>query len=184
MLHLEIEQDQDVRSPRNPDEMTNFAVMFCAHRRYDLGDRQTQDVSEIEEFEASCDWHLPLYLYDHSGITISTEPFSCPWDSGRVGSIGITKAQLEATGLPVHRENALMVMRQEVEVYDQYLTGDVWQYTITDDDGEIKDSLCGIYGHDYAEEEGRQMLAELEAETAIADPQGLTPFAGRDGSNA
>ena len=25
---------------------------------------------------------LPLYLYDHSGITMNTTGFSCPWDSG------------------------------------------------------------------------------------------------------
>jgi hypothetical protein len=30
---------------------------------------------------------LPLYLYDHGGITISCSPFSCPWDSGQVGWI-------------------------------------------------------------------------------------------------
>jgi len=30
---------------------------------------------------------LPLYLYDHGGITMSTGAFSCPWDSGQVGWI-------------------------------------------------------------------------------------------------
>ena len=30
---------------------------------------------------------LPLYLYDHSGITMNTGGFSCPWDSGQVGWI-------------------------------------------------------------------------------------------------
>jgi len=30
---------------------------------------------------------LPLYLYDHSGITMNTTGFSCPWDSGQVGWI-------------------------------------------------------------------------------------------------
>jgi len=43
-----------------------------------------------EEREAVLDRHyarLPLYLYDHSGITISTGPFSCPFDSGQVGFI-------------------------------------------------------------------------------------------------
>lgn len=34
---------------------------------------------------------LPLYLYDHGGITISTRPFSCPWDSGQVGYIYASK---------------------------------------------------------------------------------------------
>ena len=30
---------------------------------------------------------LPLYLYDHSGITMNTCGFSCPWDSGQVLSL-------------------------------------------------------------------------------------------------
>ena len=37
---------------------------------------------------------LPLYLYDHSGITMSTKPFSCRWDSGHVGWIYCTKERL------------------------------------------------------------------------------------------
>ncbi|SHF15500.1 hypothetical protein SAMN02745133_01946 [Desulforamulus putei DSM 12395] len=34
---------------------------------------------------------LPLYLYDHSGITMNTTGFSCPWDSGQVGWIYCSK---------------------------------------------------------------------------------------------
>ena len=33
---------------------------------------------------------LPLYLFDHSGITMNTSGFSCPWDSGQVGWIFCT----------------------------------------------------------------------------------------------
>ena len=42
---------------------------------------------------------LPLYLYDHSGITMNTSGFSCPWDSGQVGWIYCTKKRFrEETG--------------------------------------------------------------------------------------
>lgn len=34
---------------------------------------------------------LPLYLYDHGSITMSTGAFSCPWDSGQVGWIYASK---------------------------------------------------------------------------------------------
>lgn len=30
---------------------------------------------------------LPVYMYDHSGLTINTTGFSCPWDSGLLGWI-------------------------------------------------------------------------------------------------
>ena len=33
---------------------------------------------------------LPLSLFDHSGITMNTTGFSCPWDSGQVGWIYIS----------------------------------------------------------------------------------------------
>lgn len=34
---------------------------------------------------------LPLYLYDHSGITMNTSGFHCNWDSGQVGWIYASK---------------------------------------------------------------------------------------------
>lgn len=91
---------------------------------------------------------LPLYLYDHSGITISTGPFSCPWDSGQVGFIYVTKDVMEKTygSKPkTWREDARRVMRQEVATYDAYLTGDVVGYVTTDEDGEHVDSCWGFY---------------------------------------
>lgn len=42
---------------------------------------------------------LPLFLYDHSGITMSTSVFSCPWDSGQVGWIYASKQKfIDETG--------------------------------------------------------------------------------------
>ena len=32
---------------------------------------------------------LLLYMYEHGGITISSSPYGCPWDSGTVGFIYI-----------------------------------------------------------------------------------------------
>ena len=37
---------------------------------------------------------MNLYLYDHSGITISTTPFACHWDSGKVGYIYVLKSRV------------------------------------------------------------------------------------------
>ncbi len=48
---------------------------------------------ELQDILDSLDKYiiLPLFLYDHSGITMSTGPFSCPWDSGQVGWIYASK---------------------------------------------------------------------------------------------
>ena len=78
--------------------------MCCFHKRYSLGDKhsidnsQFEDWDEVEEYlikEEKAIVILPLYLYDHSGITISTAPFSCNWDSGQIGFIYTTEKRIK-----------------------------------------------------------------------------------------
>jgi hypothetical protein len=91
---------------------------------------------------------LPLYLYDHSGITISTGRFSCPWDSGQVGFIYCTmeKARTEWNGTDEEiRKQAEDYLKLEVETYDNFLTGTVAGFIAEDPDGEEIDSCWGFY---------------------------------------
>ena len=91
---------------------------------------------------------LDLYLYDHSGITISTGKFSCPWDSGRVGFVYCTleKAHSEWPGTDEEvTKRAIACMESEVQSYDDYLTGDIWRYHVTDPECEDTDGGCGGY---------------------------------------
>lgn len=101
---------------------------------------------------------LPLYLYDHSGITISTSSFSCQWDSGQVGFIYITKEKIEQEfGWKIltkaRREKIEKYLRGEVECYDKYLTGEAYGYQVLDSEGEIEDSCWGFFDRDEAEKE-------------------------------
>lgn len=99
-------------NPMNPREWDNLGTMVCWHRRYDLGDERARN---IELYNSWDEWleneilipnggeenviYLPLYLYDHDGITMNTTGFSCPWDSGQVGWIYATKDRFrEETG--------------------------------------------------------------------------------------
>lgn len=92
----------------------------------------------------------PLYLYDHSGITISTGRFFCPWDSGQVGYIYMTKDTMEKEGW--NKEQATKYLESEVTVYDNYLTGEVYGFRIEDADGEEIESCWGYYGDDGKED--------------------------------
>ena len=104
-----------------------------------------------------------LYLYDHSGITMNTTGFSCSWDSGKVGFIYVTKDKVrQEFGVKritkKVREKAYKILDGEVEVYDQYLTGDVWGFVVEDPDGYVKEDSCwGFYGFDGCLEEARHM---------------------------
>jgi len=100
---------------------------------------------------------LPLYLYDHSGITISTTPFSCKWDSGKVGFIYISNKEIDYIGTSIkenetwseYKERLEKFLHSEVELYDQYIRGEVYGFQLLDEDGELEDSCWGFYGHDW-----------------------------------
>lgn len=90
---------------------------------------------------------LPLFLYDHSGITMNTSGFSCPWDSGQVGIIYVSNEEIvkEFGKGKKAREKAANLLRSEVEAYDRFLTGQVFGFVVEDEDGEYIDSCCGFY---------------------------------------
>ena len=126
---------------------------------------------------------LPLYLYDHSGLTMNTSGFSCQWDSGQVGYIYVSmdnaRKEFSGTGDPTARrkkprgiqrywdeevrEWAEKYLKGEVKEYDQYLRGDVWGFVIEDEDGEEVGSCWGFYGREYCIEQAKEAAeAKLE----------------------
>lgn len=164
---LNIFQDCDPESPRSWD---NNGIMVCFHSRYILGDEHNhktpQDFREwMDEQGNDIIACLPLYLYDHSGLTISTGPFTCPWDSGQVGWIIATRESLESGGHNVDELDVEQVkkwLQGEVDTYDQYLRGDIHGFTLNAppvqcsdcghvEKGEELDSCWGFYGDDPVE---------------------------------
>lgn len=150
MKRLIIKRDCDPQNPRA--EWDNLATMVCAHRRYDLGDVQADRVS-LDLVPSGAEY-LRLYLLDHGGITISTEPFKSHWDSGHIGYIYVRKEDIK-NELEGSRERALEVMRGEVSVYDEYLQGNVWGYVIKEvceccgqTTDNVIDSCYGFFGDD------------------------------------
>jgi len=142
-------QDDSTESPRDWD---NLGTMVCFHKRYDLGDKtdyRSEDYDSWEELKNGIEENegeiviLPLYLYDHSGITISTSSFSCQWDSGQIGFIFVSKHKIEKEGIDVTKVEEYL--KSEVETYDQYLRGDVYGYKV------FKVSTCNL-GHEHEEE--------------------------------
>jgi hypothetical protein len=68
-------------------------------------------------------------------ITINTGGYSCPWDSGQVGFIYVSREKVrEEYGWKVitkkREEKIVEILRDEVKTYDQYLTGDVYGYIV------------------------------------------------------
>ncbi len=160
---IKIYQDNDPKNPRK--EWDNFGQMICFHKRYSLGDPHKWDINSFHEFldeNKNNIVYLNLYLYDHSDITMSTSPFSCQWDSGQVGVIYVTYEDIRkeykvARITEAIKEKVFNLLRNEVIVYDKYLTGQVYGYVIEDENGETIDSCWEFY------EDPDNIIVECEA---------------------
>ena len=94
---VKIVVDENCESPR---EWDNLGTFYTWDRRYCSPDKNPYvDVdSFMEEHEEAIKegdiFILPVYKYEHSGVAYQTTPFSCPWDSGQVGYIFVTKEKI------------------------------------------------------------------------------------------
>ena len=189
-LVIEIYADENPQSPRKDD---NVGTIVAWHRRYNLGDGghrseynnpQSTKAEYLADLEAQGAVVLPLYLYDHSGITISTGSFQdADWDSSMVGFIFTLPDKVEAeyplASYPSEaqrREAVIKILTAEIEVFDQYLRGDAYGYQILkpvkcETCGHIEeeklDSCWGYYGIERCKEEA-EAAANHEAAQAAA----------------
>ena len=156
---IEIYIDND---PENPREWDNLGTMVCFHKRYNLGNKQdlfrNEDYNSwaelenaIRKIEGGIAIILPLYLYEHSGLRISTGSFSCPWDSGQIGFIFVSKvkARKELGKKRLSKKSLKQlekILEAEVTNYDALLIGDVYGFITIDPSGKEIDSCWGIFG--------------------------------------
>lgn len=164
--------EDDVDSPREYDKDFNIGHMICFHSRLNLGDEH--EFKNPQEFQ---EWYkknkrkivaiLPLYLLDHSGLSISTTPFNDPWDSGQVGYIYCTKEDLKKQFLSDDEEKEYyeQILDDEVILYDQWLSGEppYYAFRITDENDNL---VCcqGVYSDDDLEGVIEKMKSDIGEE--------------------
>ena len=173
MNTLKIYQDEDAENPRTAwDNLGTFAYK---HSRYRLGEEKISEPIEwleeklglqnqyeysnerLEELEQKFYAKFvaePVYLYDHSSLALSTTPFGCNWDSGKVGYIYVERCKIrEEYGwkriTKAREEQIVKYLQGEIETQNQYVSGDVYYFVIEDEDGDIVDSCGGFYGDDW-----------------------------------
>lgn len=183
-FNIRIEQDENLESPRNWD---NLGKMICWHKRYTLGDEKLleqysekkecrlkniheycnswDEVEEVLKIEFKAIVILPLYLYDHSGISMKTfrHGIHSSWDCGMVGFIYITKEDIykEFSVKKISKkllEQVTKNLEGEVETYNQYLIGDVYGFIVEDLEENEIDSCWGFYGEEYAIKEAKSIV--------------------------
>ena len=173
---IQIVQDENPDTPRTWD---NLGIMVCSHKRDSYGDKHNFNFSNYESWQEmekdimdNYDGHtiLPIYMYEHSGVTVSSKPFGDRFDSGRLGLIYCTKKDVAKEC--IDDENVEAALQGEIETYNQYLMGDVYGYRIYKiskcDQGhehrEELDSCWGFYGSEYCMEEAKGIVGYHQKE--------------------
>lgn len=185
---IRIEHDSDCHTCDPRTDYPNVGTMVCFHSRYCLGDvnpkgspdeyllqlmqereyrlhgKDVPDSIKPEDMQTYINKHyimLPLYLYDHSGLSMSVDPFGCPWDSGQVGFIYMDRDSVEY-------DDPIAGLTAEVETYNQWLNGDIYGYIIEDSEGNVLDSCWGFYGVDQCKQEAMHHAEYISANLATS----------------
>lgn len=184
-LYAHIYQDEDPCNPREDDNMGRITTVRLA--RYTLADKGEDPLpenlsgwAEVEAYlrrERSAFLILPLFMYDHSGIRISTSSFigrahHAEWDSGQVGFVYATRKDILDNFMvkrmtPDILKRAEDNLRGEVETMNQYLASDVYRYEIIRSrkcsackhvEAETVDSCGGFFGYETVKNEATSAL--------------------------
>jgi len=169
-MRYEIVADTDPFSPR---ENCNLGTILYVSNRYVCGDECVSSERIAEVMRSKDKIWLPVYAYVHSGVMLSTKPFSCPWDSGQLGCIYVSREDILEEWNVQHiteniREQVLSRLRSEIDEYSKFLNGEVYGFRILDDAGNEVDSCGGFYGREHAEEAAKEALLHAKGMRVLA----------------
>ena len=154
---IEIGYDCDPINPR--EDFDNLSTFAFFHRDFknesDILSSCHNSLEDIrkyleKEYDAIC---VPVYAYIHSGVALNTTGFSCPWDSGQLGFAYVTKEKAREWFSwklisKKRKEQLKEYLEGEVEIYNQYINGEVYCYEVYDREGDLIDSCYGYFGKD------------------------------------
>lgn len=148
--------DDFAEQPFSHDDAVRIVVL---HRRYidpacgECG-HDPDELAAWERENADRWFIIPLFLYDHSGVIYRaaySNPFHCRWDSGRVGTVALRRADWGSGNEPDER---LAAYAQSVaEEYSCWANGECYGYVLTDIAGRELDSCWGYIGIDHVRRE-------------------------------
>ena len=131
----------------------------------DIAAEMTDDFSTMEKLELAAAsgefvWR-PISIYDHSGVSMwlggTAGHVDAQWDCSTIGFAYVEKCTAEKEWISSDKyktwqEWANHIMEAEMDVYDDYVEGNCYGWSIKDEDDDVIDSCGGYYGTDYGDE--------------------------------
>lgn len=162
----------------NPRISNCIGHMYCWLNKYEIGD--TNPFANFRDFlnwyrdnESKVDTLLPIYCYEHGGISISTShgyPYNDKYDSGLAGVIYITKEEVENYS-DKSKENIINLLEKSVDDYNNYLNSSYYSFSLKSADGTryfgdniSSESLEKAIEHFKKENENDEILKMLFAD--------------------
>lgn len=162
-LRLVIEHDDYTTSPRG---WSNAGVFITKESKYLSPDGTNNDfyqamvdVSEYNNAQEHADaikkqletlghnvlYIVPVSRYEHGNVVYKRGVHN-GWDSGVCGFYIITKKKWDVhVGGDFTEDHANKLIDGELEAYTNYANGEVYQFTLYDEHGEVVDSCGGFY---------------------------------------
>jgi len=133
--------------PEDPRECMGYQL-FSGYRRIE-GDINAEGGHESleAEFEARVKdaISVPVYIYIHSGMTVRTYPFECPWDSAQLGYLFLTRKDARDMfgwkRITRKREEWLEERLRDFvnNEWDDYIRGECYMLQVDREDGDMID---------------------------------------------
>ena len=162
----------DEKLPEYWESFENDFIRYI-NDEYDVVDKDYEDMSEremnrIAKYIDNNIIYYPLYLYDHSWISMSIWDPKDRWDSWQVWFIYTHREDIKQwndlkTLRTHHIDDARRLLRREVEIYNRYLTWEIYEYHI-----EYLDENAWWY------ESIEEAIADAKSSIDVQDPEGKT----------
>lgn len=188
-LRIKILWDSDPVSPRDSDNLGIMRVIRAPRRSKPIIEEPSIAVNFGEN--GVVDDHavfvlLPLFWFSHSGDRVSTEQFSCPWDSWSCGYIFTTIERVEEAFGKITDENREELKKKvkeclecEVNDFDSYVSGDVFGFiveSLVDNEVIAEDSCWGFLGMTYAKSSAEEAARHLPRQRKLPFEQQQLPL--------
>lgn len=108
-------------------------IAYLDRSRYCLGTEGVSEERMDEIRDGIADGTLiglPVYAYVHTGATISTTPYSCPWDSGRSGYVYMTADDAKGWSTT---DDVIKALEGIVTSYDTYMQGECYYFVVEEE---------------------------------------------------
>jgi len=163
-----IENDDSPENPRT--EWDNLTEIHCCSSRYYLGEHNHSSWDDcreaIAEHKRNGALVIDLFAYIHGGTVLSLASFHgrlpqghAEFDSGKCGFVVVPKKGIienwgKKNWTNKLRARAYDVAKGDIEIFNQYLAGEVYSYNVDDYD----DSCSGYYSIEDAMAEAKSIV--------------------------